>query len=70
MIFVLLTIYAVIHYTPLLYLTRDRNSDGTILAMYYKGTVALTSGVQAILSGSPDAQTTGYGKGLTLGLIE
>jgi RNA polymerase I-specific transcription initiation factor RRN6 len=29
--------------------------------MYYKGTVALTSGVQAILSGAQDAKTTGYG---------
>jgi len=29
--------------------------------MYYKGTVALTAGVQAILSGSPDAKTTDYG---------
>ncbi|KAF1846740.1 uncharacterized protein K460DRAFT_285530 [Cucurbitaria berberidis CBS 394.84] len=38
-----------------------KNSDGTILAMYYKGTVAVTSGVQAILSGSPDAKTTDYG---------
>ncbi|KAJ4368161.1 hypothetical protein N0V83_006517 [Neocucurbitaria cava] len=38
-----------------------KTSDGTILAMYYKGTVALSSGVQAILSGSPDAKTTGYG---------
>jgi RNA polymerase I-specific transcription initiation factor RRN6 len=38
-----------------------RTSDGTILAMYYKGTVALTAGVKAVLSGSPDAKTTGYG---------
>lgn len=38
-----------------------RNNDGTIFAMYYKGTVALTSGVQAILSGSSDAKTTEYG---------
>jgi RNA polymerase I-specific transcription initiation factor RRN6 len=39
----------------------SRTSDGTILAMYYKGTVALTAGVKAVLSGSPDAKTTGYG---------
>ena len=43
-------------------LTSDhRNHDGTVLAMYYKGTVALTSGVQAILSGSSEAKTTDYG---------
>jgi RNA polymerase I-specific transcription initiation factor RRN6 len=29
--------------------------------MYYKGTVALTPGVKAILSGSQDAKTTAYG---------
>jgi RNA polymerase I-specific transcription initiation factor RRN6 len=29
--------------------------------MYYKGTVALTPGVLAILSGSPDAKSTEFG---------
>lgn len=29
--------------------------------MYYKGTVALTPGVQAILGGGDDAKTTEYG---------
>lgn len=29
--------------------------------MYYKGTVALTPGVKAILSGSSDAKTTDFG---------
>jgi RNA polymerase I-specific transcription initiation factor RRN6 len=29
--------------------------------MYYKGTVALTEGVKAILSASPDAKTSEYG---------
>ncbi|KAG9377957.1 DUF3237 domain containing protein [Pyrenophora tritici-repentis] len=38
-----------------------KTDDGTILAMYYKGTVALTPGVVAMLSGSPDAKTTDYG---------
>ncbi|ORY09599.1 hypothetical protein BCR34DRAFT_625660 [Clohesyomyces aquaticus] len=38
-----------------------KNSDGTLLAMYYKGTVALTSGVKALLSGSSEAKTTPYG---------
>jgi len=38
-----------------------KNNDGTIFAMYYKGTVALTAGVQALLSGAPDAKTTPYG---------
>jgi hypothetical protein len=30
--------------------------------MFYKGTVTLTQGVGAILSGSPDAKTTEYGR--------
>ncbi|KAF2647196.1 hypothetical protein K491DRAFT_699787 [Lophiostoma macrostomum CBS 122681] len=38
-----------------------KNNDGTILAMYYKGIVALTEGVQAVLGGSADAKTTPYG---------
>lgn len=38
-----------------------KNSDGTIMAMYYKGTVVMTPGVQAILGKSPDAKTTDYG---------
>jgi hypothetical protein len=42
-------------------ITYFRNDDGTILAMFYKGTVKLTEGVKAILSGSPDAKTTEYG---------
>lgn len=29
--------------------------------MYYKGTVALTSGVKAVLGGGSDAKTTAYG---------
>jgi RNA polymerase I-specific transcription initiation factor RRN6 len=29
--------------------------------MYYKGTVALTSGVKAVLSGDPSGATTPYG---------
>ncbi|KAF2708982.1 hypothetical protein K504DRAFT_433720 [Pleomassaria siparia CBS 279.74] len=35
-----------------------KNDDGTIFAMYYKGTVALTA---AVLGGAPDAKTTEYG---------
>jgi RNA polymerase I-specific transcription initiation factor RRN6 len=38
-----------------------RNHDGTILAMFYKGTVKLTPGVGKVLSGAPDAKTTEYG---------
>jgi RNA polymerase I-specific transcription initiation factor RRN6 len=38
-----------------------RTDDGTIIAMYYKGAVALTPGVQAVLSGSKDAKTTEFG---------
>ncbi|KAF2188381.1 hypothetical protein K469DRAFT_627997 [Zopfia rhizophila CBS 207.26] len=38
-----------------------KNNDGTIFVMYYKGTVGLTAGVKALLSGSPDAKTTPYG---------
>ncbi|OAL54311.1 hypothetical protein IQ07DRAFT_595839 [Pyrenochaeta sp. DS3sAY3a] len=38
-----------------------KNHDGTLIAMYYKGTVALTAGVKAVLSGSADAKTTDYG---------
>ncbi|KAL1798580.1 hypothetical protein ACET3X_002617 [Alternaria dauci] len=38
-----------------------KNHDGTILAMYYKGTVKLTPGVGKVLSGAPDAKTTDYG---------
>lgn len=37
------------------------DDEETIIAMYYKGTVALTNGVKAILSGSSEAQTTDYG---------
>ena len=40
---------------------KNRTNDGTILAMYYKGTVALTPGVVAMLSGNPEAKTTDYG---------
>lgn len=29
--------------------------------MYYKGTVALSDGVKALLTGAPDAKTTDYG---------
>jgi RNA polymerase I-specific transcription initiation factor RRN6 len=39
----------------------SRTDDGTVLAMYYKGTVKLTDGVKAVLSASPDAKTTDYG---------
>lgn len=42
-------------------LTLLRNNDDTIFAMYYKGTVKLTAGVQAVLGGSPQAGTTDYG---------
>lgn len=38
-----------------------RTDDGVVLAMYYKGTVALSAGVKAILSGDINAETTGYG---------
>ncbi|KAF1950123.1 hypothetical protein CC80DRAFT_496974 [Byssothecium circinans] len=38
-----------------------KTSDNTLLAMYYKGTVALTPGVQAVLSNAPSAETTDYG---------
>lgn len=38
-----------------------KNDDGTIFAMFYKGTVALTPGVKAILGGAADAKTTPYG---------
>ncbi|KAI4646807.1 hypothetical protein J4E93_005031 [Alternaria ventricosa] len=38
-----------------------KNHDGTILAMYYKGTVKLTPGVGKVLSGASDAKTTDYG---------
>ncbi|KAF2682160.1 hypothetical protein K458DRAFT_479015 [Lentithecium fluviatile CBS 122367] len=38
-----------------------KNNDGTVFAMYYKGTVALTDGVKAILGNSADAKTTDYG---------
>lgn len=38
-----------------------KNSDGTILAMFYKGTVTLTPAVQALLGKAPDAKTTDYG---------
>ncbi|KAH7069112.1 RNA polymerase I-specific transcription-initiation factor-domain-containing protein [Paraphoma chrysanthemicola] len=38
-----------------------KNNDGTVFAMYYKGTVALTDSVKAVLGGSPDAKTTPYG---------
>ena len=42
-------------------LTIIRTDVGTVLAMYYKGTVKLTDGVKAVLSGSSDAKTTEYG---------
>lgn len=55
-------LYPSIPFLPLfLFLTTNRTEDGTILAMYYKGTVALTPGVVAMLSGGPDAKTTDYG---------
>jgi RNA polymerase I-specific transcription initiation factor RRN6 len=38
-----------------------KNNDGTVFAMYYKGTVALTDGVKAILGNSADAKTTEFG---------
>ncbi|KAF1810415.1 hypothetical protein P152DRAFT_508721 [Eremomyces bilateralis CBS 781.70] len=38
-----------------------KNSDGTLLALFYKGAVALSPGVTAILSGAADAKTTGFG---------
>ncbi|KAH9874631.1 hypothetical protein IAQ61_003821 [Plenodomus lingam] len=42
-------------------LDAELNSDGTILAMFYKGTVTLTPAVQALLGKAPDAKTTDYG---------
>ncbi|KAF2497030.1 hypothetical protein BU16DRAFT_484474 [Lophium mytilinum] len=47
-----------------------KNNDGTLLAMYYKGTVNLTDGVKAILSGSPDASTSPYGDSFTVFTFE
>lgn len=38
-----------------------KNVDGTLLAMYYKGTVKLTAGVMAVLGGAPEGKTTEYG---------
>ncbi|KAF2736131.1 hypothetical protein EJ04DRAFT_463543 [Polyplosphaeria fusca] len=38
-----------------------KNSDGTLFAMYYKGTVVLTDGLKAILGGDASAKTTDYG---------
>ncbi|KAF1919926.1 RNA polymerase I-specific transcription-initiation factor-domain-containing protein [Ampelomyces quisqualis] len=38
-----------------------KTQDDTILAMYYKGTVAFTPDAKAVLSGSSDAQTTDFG---------
>ena len=38
-----------------------KNNDGTIFAMYYKGTVALSDGVKAVLGNTADAKTTDYG---------
>lgn len=38
-----------------------KTDDGAIFAMYYKGTVALTPGLKAILGGDPNATTTPYG---------
>jgi len=38
-----------------------KTNDGTVLAMYYKGTVALSDSVKAILGGGADAKTTDYG---------
>ncbi|KAF2866330.1 hypothetical protein BDV95DRAFT_208408 [Massariosphaeria phaeospora] len=36
-------------------------TDSTILAMYYRGTVAVTPGVKAVLGGDPAAKTTEWG---------
>lgn len=38
-----------------------RTPDGAIIAMYYKGVVALTPGVKAVLGGGADAKTTDFG---------
>jgi RNA polymerase I-specific transcription initiation factor RRN6 len=38
-----------------------KNNDGTVFAMYYKGTVALTDGVKAVLGNLAEAKTTDYG---------
>jgi RNA polymerase I-specific transcription initiation factor RRN6 len=38
-----------------------KNNDGTVFAMYYKGTIALTDGVKAILGNAAEAKTTDYG---------
>jgi len=42
-----------------------KNKDGTLIAMYYKGTVTLTDGVKALLTGEPDARTTPFGDSFT-----
>lgn len=42
-------------------LTKSRTPDGAIIAMYYKGVVALTPGVKAVLGGGGDAKTTDFG---------
>ncbi|OAL03799.1 hypothetical protein IQ06DRAFT_291468 [Phaeosphaeriaceae sp. SRC1lsM3a] len=38
-----------------------KTPDGAIIAMYYKGVVALTPGVKAVLGGGSDAKTTDFG---------
>ncbi|KAJ4301355.1 hypothetical protein N0V90_003447 [Kalmusia sp. IMI 367209] len=43
-------------------LDAELNNDGVIFAMYYKGTVAITPGLVAILGGQADAKTTDYGE--------
>jgi len=42
-----------------------KNKDGTLFAMYYKGTVTLTDGVKALFAGDPNAGTTPYGDSFT-----
>jgi len=42
-----------------------KNKDGTLFAMYYKGTVALTDSAKALLTGDPNAGTTPYGDSFT-----
>lgn len=38
-----------------------KTNDGELIAMYYKGTVALTPGVLKVLGGASDAKTTEWG---------
>lgn len=45
------------------YLSRDK--DGALLTYSYKGIIEIDEAFLAILTGSPDAKTTSYGKALS-----